>query len=371
MVVVALVSIFWTIWLILLTIAPNETANAIMSTGGYDDGQFWLISKKLTALQVFSVVGLVVVAIIIRHLIWKLYMHLKELTGFHGKYRKLWNLCLKVLDLVMQTFVLHKMLEEGIPVNLTVAFAGFIALNSISTAIAILGGKHTALAEVLIDSLFDLGATVLLPIVLLAYCSYTFDYDHDTFHIYMELMPVGSFERRARMFGNPTEIELFRVSFGSLRIRSVPDLLLRIGMNLGFSYRFKRVVEVLIQIQTEHVKSYQKSVPRSISLFFATFGVGILVVTYQAITMSQAICKPHPECVVYAYRLKHSEFCPCKALVNGNRAPKTYYEWTHPVDATDMVKALAAAGTLETLQLINRQLTVFPDELRGCHNLKY
>ncbi|ETL84709.1 hypothetical protein L917_15571, partial [Phytophthora nicotianae] len=298
-------------------------------------------------------------------------MHLKELTGFHGKYRKLWNLCLKVLDLVMQTFVLHKMLEEGIPVNLTVAFAGFIALNSISTAIAILGGKHTALAEVLIDSLFDLGATVLLPIVLLAYCSYTFDYDHDTFHIYMELMPVGSFERRARMFGNPTEIELFRVSFGSLRIRSVPDLLLRIGMNLGFSYRFKRVVEVLIQIQTEHVKSYQKSVPRSISLLFATFGVGILVVTYQAITMSQAICKPHPECVVYAYRLKHSEFCPCKALVNGNRAPKTYYEWTHPVDATDMVKALAAAGTLETLQLINRQLTVFPDELRGCHNLKY
>ncbi|ETN03326.1 hypothetical protein PPTG_16356 [Phytophthora nicotianae INRA-310] len=298
-------------------------------------------------------------------------MHLKELTGFHGKYRKLWNLCLKVLDLVMQTFVLHKMLEEGIPVNLTVAFAGFIALNSISTAIAILGGKHTALAEVLIDSLFDLGATVLLPIVLLAYCSYTFDYDHDTFHIYMELMPVGSFERRARMFGNPTEIELFRVSFGSLRIRSVPDLLLRIGMNLGFSYRFKRVVEVLIQIQTEHVKSYQKSVPRSISLFFATFGVDILVVTYQAITMSQAICKPHPECVVYAYRLKHSEFCPCKALVNGNRAPKTYYEWTHPVDATDMVKALAAAGTLETLQLINRQLTVFPDELRGCHNLKY
>ncbi|KAI9990039.1 hypothetical protein PInf_020345 [Phytophthora infestans] len=36
-----------------------------------------------------------------------------------------------------------------------------------------------------------------------------------------------------------------------------------------------------------------------------------------------------------------------------------------------MVKALTAAGTLETLQLINRQLTRFPDELRSCHNLKY
>ncbi|KAG2763660.1 hypothetical protein PC129_g6541 [Phytophthora cactorum] len=36
-----------------------------------------------------------------------------------------------------------------------------------------------------------------------------------------------------------------------------------------------------------------------------------------------------------------------------------------------MVKALAAAGTLETLQLINRQLATLPDELRGCHDLKY
>ncbi|KAF4034679.1 hypothetical protein GN244_ATG13335 [Phytophthora infestans] len=327
-----------------------------------------------------------------RRLIWKLYLLFKELTGFHGKYRKLWNLCLKVLDLVMQTFVLGKMMEEGIPVHLTVSFAGFIAMNSISSAVSIISSKHSALAEVLLDSLFDLGATVLLPILLLAYCSYTFDYDHDTFHIYMKLMPVGSFERRARMFANPTEIELFRVSFGSLRIRSAPDLLLRIGMNLGFSYRFKRVVDVLIQMQTDkmleqhkHPKpvvkisstvlalsgdavAYQKSVPRSIALLFAAFSLGILFVTHKAITTSQTICRPHPECVVFAYRWYYSEFCPCKALVTGNRAP---YEWTHPIDATNMVKALTAAGTLETLQLINRQLTRFPDELRSCHNLKY
>ncbi|ETP23428.1 hypothetical protein F441_03448 [Phytophthora nicotianae CJ01A1] len=419
MVVVALVCISWTVWLILLTIAPNKTANVLMNTGDYDDGQFWLIPEKLTALQVFSVVGLVVVAILyvyvllkilvwrahrhvegtvldrilqqcapnregqladlelshrVRRLVWGLYMFLKELAGFHGKYRKLWNLCLKVFDLTMQAFVLGKMLEEGIPVQLSVGFAGFIAVNSASCVVAILSGKHSAFSEILVDSLFDLGATVLLPILLLAYCSHTFYYDHDVFLIYMELMPIGSFERRARMFANPTEIELFRVCFDSLRIRSVLDLFLRIGMNLGFSYRFKRVVEVLIQIQMQPVnssKSCQISVPRSLALLFAGFSIGVITVTHKSITTSQRICKSHPECVVYAYRLKHSEFCPCKALVNGNRAPKTYYEWTHPVDATDMVKALAAAGTLETLQLINRQLTVFPDELRGCHNLKY
>ncbi|KAG3192927.1 hypothetical protein PC128_g10354 [Phytophthora cactorum] len=104
----------------------------------------------------------------VRRLIWELYMLVKELTGFHGKYRKLWNLCLKVFDLAMQTFVLVKMLEEGTPVNITVGFAGFIVLNSATCVVGILSGKHSAFSEIPIDSLFDLGATVLLPILLLA-----------------------------------------------------------------------------------------------------------------------------------------------------------------------------------------------------------
>ncbi|KAG3094146.1 hypothetical protein PI124_g772 [Phytophthora idaei] len=158
----------------------------------------------------------------------------------------------------MQTFVLIKMLEEGTPVNITVGFAGFIALNSATCVVAILSGKHSAFSEILIDSLFDLGATVLLPILLLAYCAHSFDYNHDVFLIYMELMPAGSFERRARMFANPTEIELFRVSFDSLRIRSVPDLLLRISVNLGFSYQ----EFILGQIQ---IRSQCKVATRSLS----------------------------------------------------------------------------------------------------------
>jgi beta-lactamase regulating signal transducer with metallopeptidase domain len=140
MVVVALVCVSWTVWLIILTVAPNQTANYLMNTGGYDDGQFWLIPEKLTTLQIFSVIGLVVVAILymyvllkmlvwrvhrhaegtlldrilqhcapdqtegsaqlelshrVRHLIWQLYTHFKELTGFRGKYRKLW-VCLSL-----------------------------------------------------------------------------------------------------------------------------------------------------------------------------------------------------------------------------------------------------------------------------------
>ncbi|POM76508.1 Hypothetical protein PHPALM_6245 [Phytophthora palmivora] len=426
MVLVALTCILWTAWLIILTVAPNKTANFLMNTGLYDDGQFWLIPEKLTVLQVFSVGGLVVVAVMYmlvlkillwrthrqvettlfdemlqhcapnvvtsptdlefshraRRLVWEIYIFLKELTGFHGKFRKLW------------TFVLRKMLEEGIPVHIILGFAGFMALNSASCAIAILSGRLSAFSEILIDSLFDLGATVLLPILVLCYCSRTFDYDHDVFLIYLELMPIGSFERRARMFADPSEIELFRVAFDSIRICSMDDLLVRISMNLGFSYRFKRVAEVQIQMRTQRLcvqrkngndenkqptiptfrsgtRSCQKAIPRSIALIFIAFSVGVLVITQQAITTSQSICRPHPECVVYAYRWRESNFCPCRALVDGNRAPMTYYEWTHSLDATEMVKNLATAGTLETFQLINRQLTVLPDELRNCRDLKF
>ncbi|KAG2836137.1 hypothetical protein PC112_g5422 [Phytophthora cactorum] len=180
----------------------------------------------------------------IYRLIWELYLFLKELTGFQGKHRKLWNLCLKALDLTMQYFMLSGLLEAGTPVELIFGFAVFTALNSLFCAIEIINHRFTAFAEILIDSLFDLSAAVLFPIVVLVYSANNFDFDRAVFHINMELLPVGSFERRAQMFASPTEIELFRVSFDSLRIRTVADYFLRIGMNLGFSYRFKRVVEL-------------------------------------------------------------------------------------------------------------------------------
>ncbi|KAG3217901.1 hypothetical protein PC129_g11280 [Phytophthora cactorum] len=182
----------------------------------------------------------------IYRLIWELYLFLKELTGFQGKHRKLWNLCLKALDLTMQYFMLSGLLEAGTPVELIFGFAVFTALNSLFCAIEIINHRFTAFAEILIDSLFDLSAAVLFPIVVLVYSANNFDFDRAVFHINMELLPVGSFERRAQMFASPTEIELFRVSFDSLRIRTVADYFLRIGMNLGFSYRFKRVVELTV-----------------------------------------------------------------------------------------------------------------------------
>jgi hypothetical protein len=299
----------------------------------------------------------------------------------------------------MQAFILSELLEAGTPVSLTIGFAAFAALNSLVSAIEIVNGRCTAFAEILIDSLLDWCAAVLFPMLLLVYSVKMFDLDRAVQRINMEVLPVGSFERRARMLADPIEIERFLVSFESLRIRTAPDLFLRIGLNLGFSHRFKRVVEVLIQLQTQRQRDREKRrkssvishqptllefpkavstasacqrvVPRSLSVVFLAYSMGVVLATYQSISVSQATCSSHPECIVFAYRWRDSGFCPCRALVDGNRAPMTYFEWTHPVDITATVKSLAASGTLKTLQLVNRQLKFLPDELRTCHNLHF
>ncbi|KAG7382913.1 hypothetical protein PHYPSEUDO_004258 [Phytophthora pseudosyringae] len=434
----------WTLWLIVLSVAPNAAANFIMETSEFDDGQFWLIPDEWSLLQFVSVAGLVVVVmfyvyVALKMLVWrsgknalqakldellaaweaaattnangslqqtfsrkavswswKGYVQWKAITGIHGRNRKFWNLCLKIHDLVMLSLFLRDLLEAGTPVRIACGFAALAALNSLSCAVGILLHRFTALAEILVDSLFDFGATVIYPLTVLGYCVENFHYDRAVFAINMEVLPIGSFERRARMYANPAEIALVRISFDSLRILDYTDLFLRIGMNMAFSYRCKRIVDVLIEInrsQQSHRRTAdtrqvtqqpvyfsfsssevkhgnaQRVVPRHVAVLFVAYSIGVLVTTHVAISTSQAVCSPHPECVVFAYRWRSTGFCPCRALVDGNPAPKTYYEWTHAVDATETVKTLAAAGTLETLQLVNRQLIVLPDELRGCRNL--
>lgn len=142
MVAVALVAAVWTSWLIMLTIAPNATANYLMNTGEFDSGSFWLIIDPEPVLMTLSVCGLSLVvlgytlvlsrmtvrrqAYINRllhnseswiHRLWsrsslkkaaersKVLPLWADLTGFHGRYRKLW-VCDQILGLVFPAYVI-------------------------------------------------------------------------------------------------------------------------------------------------------------------------------------------------------------------------------------------------------------------------
>lgn len=230
---------------------------------------------------------------------------------------------------------------------------------------------------------FDLSVTVLFPIAILIYCYTNFQIDRQAILLNMEMLPPGSVEAHARSMADPVQTELFRVTFDSLRIQSVTSFLLRISMNTSFCYRFMRIVDILIdkavrkrtnpdRIDTTFVSVHQRSVPRPIALLFQVFAVVLLISVDKMVQSSKAACAEYPECVVFVYRWHTGDnaSCPCIALIDVNEAPTEYDEWINAPDATDKVTKLSVSGDLRVLQLINRRLVDWPDELKQSSNLQ-
>ncbi|TYZ60609.1 hypothetical protein PybrP1_004277 [[Pythium] brassicae (nom. inval.)] len=332
-----------------------------------------------------------------------LVMQWRQLTSFQGEHRKYWNMWLKIVDLVLQTTALNQMLQSGFPVVLVGIYASFICVNTLSYAALILASSPSALMECTLISpisaifagdlthfpllcflSFDLIFAVLLPIGVISYSAKAFKFDHAEFLLNLEVFPDGSFERRARMIADPAQVALFRTGLDSLRILTPIDLVVRIGISLSFCNCLKRVVEIMIANQRKvapsrrsvsRVDSFsepmQKTVPRRYALLFALFSIAIALYTYGAVVASRMQCDAYPECVVYAYHWRTHGLCPCLTMIDADPTPKSYDEWIHPVDATQSVRELAASGQLRALQLINRVMRRWPEELLRCTDLRY
>ncbi|KAJ8571730.1 hypothetical protein ON010_g5106 [Phytophthora cinnamomi] len=414
------VSVCWTAWLIILTIAPNDTANYLMGTADFDDGHFWLIIDPEPEIMTVNTIVLVGVAASYIHVMLKMTVlrnsslrimpigprreevsliraarlpHLGkylqqavsfwlELTGYYGHYRKFWNVLFKVGDLLVESIQLDRLLEAGFSVSLCYGYAALIAMSCLSQAFSILhpvAQTHSAFTEVLVDTVFDMIFAVGYPIFLLGYSYSMFDLDRGIARLNLTIYPTGSFQRDARMQADPIETTLFRFCFDSLRTLTWSSLLVRLVMNISFSYRLTRLVEVIYQrrknMRTTSSKlaklKAQLAVPRWIGALFVVASAFAMAYTAKCITESQKACHAYPQCVAFAYRWDRQDACPCLALVDVDKAPKTYEEWIHPTDATETVRALALSGDLQVLQLTNRQMESWPEELQRCTNLAY
>jgi hypothetical protein len=149
------VSACWTVWLIILTISPNETANYLMDTAELDDGHFWLIVDPELALTSVNAAALAVLAASYVYVVLKMTIlrsrsfrivpvgvgkhevsptwasrlayggrHLQsaqafwlELTGYYGVYRKYWVRCCIVRRLLrcLTFFPLERALQSWRP----------------------------------------------------------------------------------------------------------------------------------------------------------------------------------------------------------------------------------------------------------------
>ncbi|KAG3121416.1 hypothetical protein C6341_g27270, partial [Phytophthora cactorum] len=71
----------WTLWLILLNVAPNDTVNRVMNTENFDYGSFWLMVDPSKTMVGFATFGLSVVVI------GYLGVFVKMLTTLHSSKR--------------------------------------------------------------------------------------------------------------------------------------------------------------------------------------------------------------------------------------------------------------------------------------------
>lgn len=228
-----------------------------------------------------------------------------------------------------------------------------------------------------------------IPISLLVIAALQFQFDRNRAEMYMRYFPAGWFERETRLVSDAAEITTFRISFDGIRTQTWRDWFIRISMNFSFCYRLMRVVEVSIRgkrgLTSRHtfvirrpipgawiipVGRPQRKVPRPLALLYIAASVVIMSYAIKSTLESQNACESYLQCVAFAQRWRTNGLCPCRALIDVDRAPNSWEEWTNPPNATPLVEALAASGDLRVLQIINRQLHDLPIQLRRCTGLQ-
>jgi hypothetical protein len=235
---------------------------------------------------------------------------------------------------------------------------------------------------------FDLFFAVFAPIFALQYAYDNFHLDRNNFATREDAMTLGSFDTIARLFADPVEVEVFHQGFSNLQLTQPYYLAIKGFLNLLGIYKWKKVIVHLIvenQLRQRAAVTPDTSVQREVSplrhsrrhlflgaVVFLFCSLGIAIYTVGAVATSIHRCLPFPKCAVFAYvwHAQSDQTCSCIVFIDRDPIPRTFDQWINAADITDQVRTLAAAGTLETLQIINRALPTVPDELRGCRNLK-
>ncbi|KAF1787626.1 hypothetical protein GQ600_26003 [Phytophthora cactorum] len=295
----------WTLWLILLNVAPNDTVNRVMNTEHFDDGSFWLMVDPTKTMVGLATFGLSVVVI-----------------GYLGVFVKM------LTNLALETLLLYQMLEAGSPTPLIAIFTVVVATNALAcAAMMFVPHERAPLAETLIDVLFDFLIIVGCPMLVIFYCLSSFTFDRAKFAINLEVFPTGWFEQGASMIADAEQTAVIYESLKSLRILTPLNIFTRIGVNMTLCFR-------LWQLNSS---VYPKR-HRFGAAFLIVFAIMLIVFVEESMRTSSLACQPHPECVVNARRWTIVESgsltqCPCIMLIDRDIAPKTYANGkTHECD---------------------------------------
>jgi hypothetical protein len=268
---------------------------------------------------------------------------------------------------------------------------------------------------------------VFFPALVLVYSVTTFHDDLKTVKIMQRFFPPSAYERTGRIFVDARQINTFSAGYESLLLLDSRGIFLQIGFNLLTCLRWHRIMRALLrharpaahqgqdqgpvlghplaglpaaaasvvpfpQASSKAVKQTKpmgppvptidkavapkRAVPAVVGVAFFTFGVACIASAVVSIRSAQAACEAFSSCILVSYMwppigaptADGSLLCNCIAFVDRDLAPNASESLP---DVTLDLAAVARAGSLETVQLVNRRIIVtLPDELSVCTNLR-
>ncbi|KAE9132495.1 hypothetical protein PF005_g3567 [Phytophthora fragariae] len=276
---------------------------------------------------------------------------ISDFTSIEGTYHRYYDAVLDFPKLIFQTMSLSGYLSKGFPLPIIFFYVLPLGFNWLISFYRFQRNKPDPMLVVArVFYLFDLFFAVFAPIVMLLYSYYNFNMDRANFATREETLTPGSFDRIARLFADPIQVQMAKTSLANLQITGGEYILVKCFLNLLGIYKWKKVIAHLILANRSRREEK-----------------GAL-----ALSTSITNCSPYYHCPVYSYRWEWGQksTCPCIVFIDRELAPKTYNEWINAPNVTDPLSALASNGYLQTVQIINRALPELPEALRQCKTLK-
>ncbi|KAG7377531.1 hypothetical protein PHYPSEUDO_011504 [Phytophthora pseudosyringae] len=282
-----------------------------------------------------------------------------DFTSMQGTYHRYYDALLDFPKLIFQTMSLTTYLNNGFPLPIIFFYVLPLGFNWLVSFYRFQRTKPDPMLVVArVFYLFDLFFAVFAPIVMLMYSYYNFDLDRENFRIREETLTPGTFDRIARLFADPIEVQLVKTGFSNLQITEGGYILVKCFLNLLGIYKWKKVIAHLILANRSrredkgarakaHVHPHSRMHTMVGGFIFICCSLGIAI--YTALSLSTSIAN---------------------FFMDVELAPKTYDSWINAPDVTEAVRALAANGHLQTVQIINRALPELPEELRLCKDLR-
>lgn len=268
---------------------------------------------------------------------------------------------------------------------------------------------------------------VFFPALVLVYSVSTFHDDLKVVKIMQKFFPPSAYERTGRIFVDARQINMFSAGYESLLLLDSRGIFLQIGFNLLTCLRWHRIMRTLLERarlaghQREHhgpalapplpglpaaaasvvpftqappetvnrtkltgspvpatdkAVAPKRAVPAVVGAAFLAFGVACIASAAVSIRSAQAACEAYPSCILVSYvwppigapAADDSLLCNCIAFVDRDLAPNASEALP---DVTLDLAAVARAGSLETIQLVNRRINVtLPDEVSTCTKLR-